>query len=102
MHIEYLLVLFFIVIVPFILSCDRRLGMYRHLKLLLLSMGIVSVFFWVWDVAATARGHWQFNEKYILGLEFLGLPLEEWLFFLVVTFVSIFTWEAAKLLLKGR
>jgi len=102
MKAEYILVLFLILIAPLILSRDRRLGLYRHWKVMLLSMAFVSLFFWVWDVAATARGHWQFNEKYVLGLAFLDLPLEEWLFFVVISFVSIFTWEASKHFLRKK
>jgi lycopene cyclase domain-containing protein len=52
--------------------------------------------YWVWDIAVTARGHWVFNPHYVLGIELFGLPLEEWLFFVIIAFVSVFTYEAVR------
>jgi len=85
-----------------ILSRDPKLGLTAHWKTMAASMGIVSAVFWVWDVIATARGHWSFNDLYVLGVRILGMPVEEWLFFVVVTFVSIFTWESTKYLTRRR
>jgi len=35
----------------------------------------------------------EFNEQYIMGVQLLGLPLEEWLFFITVPFSVLFIWE---------
>jgi lycopene cyclase domain-containing protein len=56
----------------------------------------------VWDIIATARGHWSFNPSYVLGLTIAGMPIEEWLFFVVVSFVSVFTWESTKYFMRRR
>jgi lycopene cyclase domain-containing protein len=92
---EYLAVLGSILLFPLVLSGDRNLGLYRHRRALLLTIVLVSVPYWVWDIAAISRGHWSFNPAYILGLRLADMPLEEWLFFPVLAFVSIFTWESA-------
>lgn len=93
---EYLTVLCATIFVPLILSRDKNLKLYKH-KLVLFKVILgVSVPFWIWDVAATARGHWSFNRAFTLGVDVLGLPLEEWLFFMVVAFVSVFVWESTK------
>ncbi len=34
---------------------------------------------WAWDFAAIQLGFWTFTEAHMIGLQFLGLPLEEWL-----------------------
>jgi lycopene cyclase domain-containing protein len=46
-----------------------------------------------WDVWATRRGHWFFDPQSIWGPEIWSLPVEEVLFFLVIAFCSIFSWE---------
>jgi lycopene cyclase domain-containing protein len=99
---EYFIVLFCVLFFPLVLSFDRNLGIYRRRGALLRSMAIVCPLFWAWDVVAAARGHWSFNAEYTVGLVILGLPIEEWLFFIVASFVSIFTWESTKYFLRKR
>lgn len=48
--------------------------------------------FLVWDIAVAGE-HWQFSEAYTLGPSLWGLPLEEWLFFAVVPYALVFSWE---------
>ncbi len=96
MRTEYFIVLGLIVVFPIVFSFDRKLCFYRNPVALLKSIAGVCIPFWTWDILATARGHWWFNPDYIAGVSILGLPVEEWLFFVVVSFVSIFTWEVAK------
>lgn len=48
--------------------------------------------FVAWDVMVVGR-HWWFDERRVLGPAALGLPIEEWLFFLVVPLACLFTWE---------
>lgn len=48
--------------------------------------------FVAWDVAVVER-HWWFEPTRVLGVSPLGLPIEEWLFFLVVPLACLFTWE---------
>ena len=37
--------------------------------------------------------HWWFNEVYTLDFRLLGLPIEEWSFFITVPFACLFVWE---------
>ena len=46
---------------------------------------VATAFFTVCDSAAVRSGIWFFDEKQILGLKVLGLPLEEVLFFLLTS-----------------
>lgn len=102
MKLEYAIVLAVVVFFPLILSADRNLGLYRHARSLVKAILAVAVPFWIWDVIVTARGHWSFNEAHVIGLNILGMPIEEWLFFVVVPFVSIFTWESTKYFLRRK
>ncbi len=61
------------------------------------------VIFAVWDLIATAQGHWTFSTRYTLGPRLAGLPLEEWLFFLVIPLCGLLTLEAVRTMLaKAR
>jgi lycopene beta-cyclase len=99
---EYLIVLGLILVVPLSLSFNRHLLLYKSPRRLFGTLLFVCVPFWIWDVIATARGHWSFNPSYVLGIVFLGLPLEEWLFFAVIAFVSVFTWESIKVIRRSE
>lgn len=100
MNFEYLIVLGVILLFPLMLSMLMPIKLYAHKRAMALAMGIVCAFYWVWDAIATTRGHWAFNPAYVLDLRMAGMPLEEWLFFIVITFVSIFTYEAVRFVLE--
>lgn len=100
MKAEYCIVLGLVLLFPLLLSFDRKLGLYQHWRSLLKTILLVCLPFWSWDIVATGRGHWSFNPEYVIGVAFLGLPVEEWVFFVVVVFVSIFTWESTKYFLR--
>lgn len=100
MHAEYMIVLGAILLFPLLLSIIMRLDMYAHWRSMLKATGIVCAAYWTWDALVTARGHWSFNPAYVLGLNIAGMPLEEWLFFIVLAFVSIFTYEATRKVLS--
>jgi lycopene cyclase domain-containing protein len=102
MNTEYLMVLCAMLSVPLIASFNRRLNLYRRWRAMGLSIGIMTALFVIWDIVAVHRGHWWFNESYVTGAEFAGLPVEEWLFFIVLGFVSIFTFEAVSHLMRRK
>jgi lycopene cyclase domain-containing protein len=81
-------------IVPFVLSFWPGLKFYRNWRSLLLSILLILFIFGAWDVFATGRGHWSFNPQGVGNIKIVNLPLEEVLFFVVIPFCCIFTWEA--------
>lgn len=93
---KYALVLIVSGIVPFVLSFYPPLKFWRNLKVLVFSIGVVIIVFGAWDIVATWRGHWYFNPSGVWGMRIINLPVEEWLFFVVIPFCCIFTWEALK------
>ncbi len=58
-----------------------------------LGIAVMSLLFVPWDVWFTSKQVWGFNDKYITGIEIGGLPIEEWMFFLVVPFACAFIYE---------
>jgi len=101
MRIEYLLFNLIILIGPVMLSFDRRVRYVTKWPHALLASVTSLVPFIIWDITVNGR-HWWFNEKYILGLRLMGLPLEEWFFFITVPFACLFVWEIFYLLQPRR
>ncbi|TWP36963.1 lycopene cyclase domain-containing protein [Leekyejoonella antrihumi] len=58
--------------------------------------------FLVWDIAAARAGQWSFDARQTLPVRLLGLPLEEYAFFLVIPFAAIATYEAVGVMLRRR
>lgn len=88
----YSLVLFFTVIVCFIASFDKRILFSKHFGAFIKSAVLVAIPFIAWDVWFTAKGVWWFNTDYTLGIVIMGLPIEEWLFFICIPFSCVFTY----------
>jgi lycopene cyclase domain-containing protein len=89
----YLILNIVIVIFPLLLSFDKKVAFWRKWKYLIGSIMIVGTSFILWDIFATARGHWSFNEEYLVGLDLFGLPIEEIMFFFTVPYACLFTFE---------
>jgi lycopene cyclase domain-containing protein len=102
MNWEYALLLVAVVSVPLVRSGDRNIRLYDRRGLIARTLLCVCIPYWVWDGVAAARGHWSFNPEFVLGVTMFGLPLEEWMFFPVVAFVSLFMWESTLYLLRKR
>jgi lycopene cyclase domain-containing protein len=77
--------------VPFIFSFHPRIQFYKKFKPFFPAMIISGLVYLSWDVIFTEQGYWGFNPRYLIGVHFLGLPLEEWLFFICIPFASVFT-----------
>lgn len=88
----YSLVLFFTIIICFFASFDKRILFNHHFGAFLKASILVAIPFIAWDIWFTSMGVWWFNTDYTLGLNLAGLPLEEWLFFLLIPFSCIFTY----------
>lgn len=99
-HYTYLLINFFCVVFPIVLSFDKKVAFYKHWKYLFPSMLIVGAFFVLWDMLFTATGVWSFNEKYVLGFYIFNLPFEEVLFFVTVPYACAFIYEVLNAYIK--
>jgi len=62
---------------------------------------ITALFFIIWDIWFTNLGVWGFNPRYLIGINILYLPLEEWLFFITIPYACIFTYFALNHLIKS-
>jgi len=59
-------------------------------------MILPAIFYIIWDSCFTSWGVWSFNENYITGIYYFGLPIEEILFFFVVPYCCVFIYECIR------
>lgn len=88
----YLLINFFTVIICFIFSFHHKIKFNRYFGAFLSASLIIGAVFVIWDAWFTKIGVWWFNDRYLLGIRFAGLPLEELLFFICIPFACLFTY----------
>lgn len=86
----YLLLNIFSISIPFIYSFNKKMRFIKHWKAVFTSLTIVAAFFLIWDVFFTHFGVWGFNEDFHLPFLILGMPIEEWLFFICIPYASVF------------
>jgi lycopene cyclase domain-containing protein len=85
----------FTVIGSFWLEIVLKVGVLRRIKRAMLSILPVSALFIVWDAYAVRSGHWFFDREQIVGIYGpFNIPLEEYLFFVIVPLAAIMTIEA--------
>lgn len=89
----YLGVILFALSYPLAQSFENRIQFATKWYALFPAIVITAAFFIIWDYWFTLIGVWEFNPRYVLGIFYLGLPLEEWLFFLVIPFACVFIYE---------
>jgi len=97
---NYLIIDLLILIPVMLIALKWKFNYYRYIKPLLISILIVGAAYIIWDIIVTELGHWAFNDDYLIDIRFLGLPLEEMLFFVVVPFACIFIFENLNFFLK--
>lgn len=81
---------------PLALSFDRKVAFYRQFYRVWPAIVVPAALFIGWDVWFNAAGVWSFANEYTLGISWLGLPVEEWAFFLVVPYCSLFVYEVLR------
>ena len=89
----YLLVDFFTIIIPLVFSFHPKIKFYKTWKQFFLASVVVALPFIIWDAVFTEAGVWSFNPRYVTGIYFLNLPVEEILFFICIPFSCVFTFH---------
>jgi lycopene cyclase domain-containing protein len=93
----YMAMIIFTIIGSFWLEVILKVGVLKQIKRTSLSIAPVAILFIAWDKYAISHGHWLFDKDQILGI--YGpwcIPLEEYLFFIVVPIAALMTIEAVR------
>lgn len=103
----YLLTLVFVFVLPAVVG-----GVYLRDEIsvsqLAVFVALVTIIGSIWDVWATKHGKtdsvwlWSFNKKQTLGVTFLGLPIEEYAFYVASSTYVVVMWEVIKQLLTKK
>jgi len=100
---QYLLVLAACLVLTLPLALVLHARVYRRPRRLLAALAVPVALFVVWDVAAIARGHWDYDPQYVTGWTIPpNLPVEELAFFVVIPICALLTFEAVTWILGRR
>lgn len=97
----YLLINLFSIFVPLLLSFHPRLKIYRKWFAIFPAILVTGAMFILWDILFTRWGIWGFNPAHLSGVYWLGLPMEEWLFFICIPYACIFTYACLNIFIKS-
>lgn len=82
--------------IPLIRSFENRVAFRKKWPPLFMGILVMMLVFIPWDIMFTRMGVWSFNYNYVLGFYFMDLPLEEWSFFIIVTYCCVFIYEVVR------
>ena len=93
---EYLVILIVLLIITIAVDIKYKVKLYSSLR----ERIIIPLHFFVigilWDSIAVYRGHWSFEGTGLVGLKIGLLPIEEYLFFLIVPYSILTAYNALK------
>jgi lycopene cyclase domain-containing protein len=93
--------LLFVIVGSWWLEFAFKLRVLRRPRILVTAIVPVSIFFLMWDAFAINQNHWTFDSEQILGIFGpLNIPLEEYLFFLIIPMAAVLTLEGVKVVMK--
>jgi lycopene cyclase domain-containing protein len=93
-HYTYLILNLLTLAGPLGLIAHPKHLFYKKLSAVIPAILFTATYFLIWDFFYTKMGVWGFNDDYIIGIRFLGLPIEELLFFITIPYACIFINES--------
>jgi len=92
----YFQLLIFTISFPLLASWDKRFKYASKFKYLFPAILITASFFIIWDIIFTKNGVWGFSKVHTSNIDLFYLPIEEWLFFIIIPFSCVFIYESVK------
>lgn len=102
-HFSYLVVILFIAICACGVNLSFRLRIGEHWREVLKTQLVMLALYLTWDTWAIAKKSWFFDHHQIVNIDVLPkVPMEEFLFFIVVPIVTILSYQALLKLTKWK
>ena len=99
----YFQVLVFSIIIPLIFSFHNKIQFYKKWPAFIRANFLVTIPFLIWDELFTRWGVWGFTHEHLAGFYLFSLPAEEILFFIIIPYCCVFTYEVfLKIKLKSN
>ena len=76
--------------IPILYSFHPKMRLVEQWPAIFSAITITAIIFILWDYSFTKNQIWGFNENYHLPFIILGMPVEEWLFFWLIPYPSLF------------
>jgi lycopene cyclase domain-containing protein len=93
--------LLFVIFGSWWLEFAFKIRVLRRPRLLFMAILPVCIVFLAWDAFAIQQEHWTFDSDQILGIFGpLNIPLEEYLFFIIIPIAAVLTLEGVKVVMK--
>lgn len=92
----YAWILLLSLIGPFALSFDRKVAFYKSWGRLFVGIALNATIFILWDGWFARTGVWGFNPDYVWDIRWNDLPIEEWLFFVIIPYCSVFIYACLR------
>jgi lycopene beta-cyclase len=73
-----------------------KIRLFDSLRQAILVLGSLFAIGVVWDTFSIQRGFWSFNSKFLVGLTVGAMPIEEYLFIIVVPFLTLTIYGVTK------
>ena len=100
-HWSYFAMLLFTMMGSWWLEFAFKIKVLRRPRKLFSAVLPVALFFLIWDSFAINQNHWDFDPNQTLGI--IGpfnIPLEEYLFFIVIPIAAVLTLEGVKAVMR--
>lgn len=89
----YLDILLLCIAGPILLSFDKRVFFIQHWRAVLVSISMVVLLLGLSDIWFFYRGYWIVNPNSVLNCRLLFMPVEEWLFFVLIPYAVLFSYQ---------
>ncbi len=86
---EYALILLLLLICTVYLHRRYHLKLFQSPQHLIISYAIILSFGILWDQYAISKGHWSFNQQYLLGPRIGFMPVEEYAFGIILPYFGL-------------
>jgi len=99
---EYLIIEIILAVLFFIIHKSFNVKIFRSRKQFIVFWTLIFLFGIVWDQYAVIRGHWLYPGKGILGIFIGKIPLEDYLFMVLIPYGILVAYQVSNKLIDGR